>query len=105
MRRCDCWVAGVDGCPAGWMVVFARVNEEGSAELRLCVLPRFADILCADEAPAVIAVDIPIGLPAQARRCGRAARVCPLFEENRRAMLQRGNAGNCAGFRTPGTTT
>jgi predicted RNase H-like nuclease len=64
------WVAGVDGCPAGWMVAFARVNEgEGSGELRLCVLPRFADILCADEAPAVIAVDIPIGLPAQAG-CG-----------------------------------
>jgi predicted RNase H-like nuclease len=52
------------------MVAFARVNEgEGSGELRLRVLPRFADILCAGEAPAVIAVDIPIGLPAQAG-CG-----------------------------------
>jgi hypothetical protein len=40
----DCWVAGVDGCPAGWMVAFARVKEgEGSAELRLLVLPQFAD--------------------------------------------------------------
>jgi predicted RNase H-like nuclease len=41
----------------------------------------------------VIAVDIPIGLPAQAGRGGCAAQVYPLFEENRRAMLQRGNAG------------
>src|ERR1700730_18824145 len=68
------WVAGMDGCPAGWMVAFARVNEgEGSGELRLCVLPRFADVLSADEGPAVIAVDIPIGLPAQAGRGSRAA--------------------------------
>ena len=36
------WVAGVDGCPAGRMVAFARVNEgEGGAELRLRALPRF----------------------------------------------------------------
>lgn len=90
----NCWVAGVDGCPAGWMVAFARANEgEGSGGLRLRVLPRFADILSAREAPAVIAVDIPIGLPAQAGRGGRAAQLCPLFEENRRAILRRGNAG------------
>src|SRR6202048_2557512 len=78
------WVAGVDGCPAGWMVAFARVNEgEGSAEFRLCVLSQFADVLSADEAPAVIAVDIPIGLPAQAGRGGRAAEnmVRPLLGE------------------------
>jgi predicted RNase H-like nuclease len=84
------WVAGVDGCPAGWMVVFARVNEgEGSGELRLCVLPRFADILCADEAPAVIAVDIPIGLPAQAGRGGRAAEnmVRPLLGERQSSVF------------------
>jgi hypothetical protein len=36
----------------------ARVNEgKGGAELRLCLLPRFADVLCAAEAPAMIAVD------------------------------------------------
>jgi len=70
----DCWVAGVDGCPAGWMVAFARPNDgEGRAEVRLRILPRFADVLSAHEAPAVIAVDIPIGLPKQAGRGGRAA--------------------------------
>ena len=84
------WVAGVDGCPAGWMVVFARVSEhEGSTELRLCVQPRFADILCADQAPAVIAVDIPIGLPAQAGRGGRAAEhmVRPLLGERQSSVF------------------
>ena len=36
----------MDGCSAGWMVTFARVNEgEGGAELRLRLLPRFADVL------------------------------------------------------------
>jgi hypothetical protein len=30
----DRWVAGVDSCPTGWMVVFARVNEgEGSGDV------------------------------------------------------------------------
>lgn len=31
------WVAGVDGCPAGWMVAFARVNEGEGSYLRLVI--------------------------------------------------------------------
>ena len=31
------WVAGVDGSPAGWMVVFARVNEGEGSYLRLVI--------------------------------------------------------------------
>ena len=37
------------------------------------VAPYFADVLAAPETPAVIAVDIPIGLPERARHGGRAA--------------------------------
>ena len=62
------WLAGVDGCPAGWIAAFAR-----GAEVRLRLLPRFADVLAAPEAPRIVAVDIPIGLPERAGRGGRAA--------------------------------
>ncbi len=62
------WLAGVDGCPVGWIAAFAR-----RAEFRLRLLPRFADVLAAPEAPRIVAVDIPIGLPERAGRGGRAA--------------------------------
>ena len=37
------------------------------------VVPRFADILGAPEAPAIVAVDIPIGLPERSGYGGRTA--------------------------------
>ncbi len=85
-----CWLAGVDGCPVGWMVVFTRQSQhEGSTEFHLRLLARFADILSAHEAPAVIAVDIPIGLPAEAGRGGRAAEnmVRPLLGERQSSVF------------------
>ena len=66
----DLWLAGVDGCPAGWIVAFVR--PQGS-EARLRIVPRFADVLAAPEAPAIIAVDMPIGLPERTGLGGRAA--------------------------------
>ena len=59
----------MDGCRAGWIVAFVRP----ATKLRVRVVPRFADVLAAPEAPAVIAVDMPIGLPERARHGGRAA--------------------------------
>src|SRR5262249_58028754 len=67
----DTWFAGVDGCRAGWLLVLAR---SGDGEVRLRVVPRFAEVIAAREAPAVIAVDIPIGLPEQAGHGGGAGR-------------------------------
>lgn len=64
------WLAGVDGCPGGWIV--ALVRAEGS-EASVRIVPRFADILSAAEAPAVIAVDMPIGLPPRTGPGGRTA--------------------------------
>ena len=55
----DAWFAGVDGCRAGWLLALAR---SGDGDVRLRVVPRFAEVIAAPEAPAVIAVDIPIGL-------------------------------------------
>jgi predicted RNase H-like nuclease len=64
------WLAGVDGCPAGWIVAF--VQPAGDA-VRISIVPRFADVLAGPEAPAIVAVDIPIGLPETAGLGGRAA--------------------------------
>lgn len=64
----DVCLAGVDGCRAGWMVAFVRPD---SSEVRLRVVPRFAEIASAAEAPAVIAVDMPIGLPVHIGPGGR----------------------------------
>lgn len=66
----ETWFAGVDGCRAGWVVAFLRPQ---SGEVRLRVVPCFAEVITAPETPAIIAVDIPIGLPEQAGRGGRTA--------------------------------
>lgn len=66
----DIWLAGVDGCPAGWIAAF--VQPDGP-EARVRIAPRFADVLDAPEAPVVIAVDMPVGLPERTGPGGRAA--------------------------------
>ena len=66
----DLWLAGVDGCPGGWVVAFVRPHKN---ELSVRIVPRFLEILSAPEAPAVIAVDMPIGLPERVGPGGRAA--------------------------------
>jgi len=64
----DVWLAGVDGCPAGWIAAFTR---PAGGEVRIVVKPRFADVLA--EAKGIVAVDIPIGLPERTGIGGRAA--------------------------------
>jgi predicted RNase H-like nuclease len=64
------WLAGVDGCPSGWVVAFVRADL---SEARLRLVPRFIEVTTAPEAPAVIAIDIPIGLPGRTGHGGRAA--------------------------------
>src|ERR1043166_96229 len=64
----DLWLAGVDGCPAGWMVAFVHAAGD---EVRLRVFAQFAAIATAPETPAVIAVDMPIGLPPRIGPGGR----------------------------------
>lgn len=66
----DIWLAGVDGCPAGWIAVFVRPVD---GEHVMAVFPCFADVLAAEEAPDLIAVDMPIGLPERSGAGGRAA--------------------------------
>jgi predicted RNase H-like nuclease len=71
------WVAGVDGCRAGWIVVLLQQTRKGwTHQVTLC--PKFVDILTLDPTPAVIALDMPIGLldirQPGGRVCDRQAR-------------------------------
>jgi predicted RNase H-like nuclease len=66
----EIWLAGIDGCPSGWIAAFARADL---SEVRVRLVPHFTDVTAASEAPAVIAIDIPIGLPERAGYGGRAA--------------------------------
>jgi predicted RNase H-like nuclease len=61
------WIAGADGCKAGWLVAFAGAN----GDVRIRVVAKFADIFAAPEQPEVVAVDIPIGLPSHIGPQGR----------------------------------
>lgn len=64
------WLAGVDGCPGGWVVAFVRPSGH---DTRVQVTARFGDIFSAAETPAIVAVDMPIGLPERAGPGGRRA--------------------------------
>ena len=62
------WVAGVDGCRAGWFVIFFDTqNEVIEGDVCSC----FQDVISHALNPSVIAVDIPIGLLEAASRGGR----------------------------------
>jgi predicted RNase H-like nuclease len=80
------WVAGLDGCPGGWIAVFVRLTGEDGAVL---VCRRFVDVLAAPQAPAIVAVDIPIGLPDWAGHGGRAAEnaVRPLLGQRQSSVF------------------
>jgi len=62
------WLAGVDGCSAGWVAAFVRPDGH---EARIKLVPRFVDVLEGPEQAEIIAVDIPIGLPECGGRGGR----------------------------------
>jgi len=72
------WVAGVDGCRAGWVVALVEQQRRGiqKHDLRLCA--RFDEVLALSPQPTVIAVDMPIGLLQEpqpgGRECDRQAR-------------------------------
>jgi predicted RNase H-like nuclease len=64
----NCWLAGVDGCRTGWVVALVRAQGD---DVRLRVVASFAAVVAAPEAPAITAVDMPIGLPERILRGGR----------------------------------
>jgi predicted RNase H-like nuclease len=62
------WLAGVDGCRSGWIAAFVRPAGE---EVCVRLVPRLEDVLGGPEAPNIVAVDIPIGLPDHVGPDGR----------------------------------
>jgi predicted RNase H-like nuclease len=78
------WLAGVDGCLAGWAVALVRPEGE---EVRIAIVPRFADAFVAR--PTIVAVDIPIGLPERTGYGGREAEnaVRPLLGERQSSVF------------------
>lgn len=69
------WVAGVDGCRAGWIVALRDLD---GGELRCHLIARIAQIERLPEKPRRIAIDMPMGFAEIAckggRDCERAAR-------------------------------
>jgi predicted RNase H-like nuclease len=86
MTSSDIWLAGVDGCRAGWVVALVRASGD---EASVRVVKRFADILTAPEHPSVIAIDMPVGLPDRTGYGGRAAEnaVRPLLGARQSAVF------------------
>ena len=72
------WVAGIDGCRGGWIAVLVEHGAGKVRDLQVELCLTFADILALDPQPAVIAIDIPIGLldkpQPSGRECDRHAR-------------------------------
>jgi predicted RNase H-like nuclease len=74
--------AGADGCRDGWIVV--RETRPGRA-LSWQVIPSLQVLFEGPNAPTILAIDIPIGLPE------RGARVCDIAA---RALLGPGRASS-----------
>lgn len=55
------WVAGIDGCRGGWLMVRRRL---GGGDAEVCLSPRFDEL----PAAALACIDMPIGLPDSGRR-------------------------------------
>ena len=60
---------GVDGCKGGWYAVKQQA-QTGAIETRICA--SFSDLLAWAHAPAIVAVDMPIGLSSTGNRAADA---------------------------------
>lgn len=82
---CGVPVAGADGCKAGWIAVLL---EPGGAP-RVAIFAEFAALVAALPDNAVIAVDMPIGLPELTRHGGRGpeALVRPLLGQRQSSVF------------------
>ncbi len=69
------WVAGADGYRDGWVVVLWQME---TSTVRRRTVETFEALLALPESPAMLGVDVVIGLPEEAapggRACDRSAR-------------------------------
>ncbi|CAM2067864.1 DUF429 domain-containing protein [Sulfidibacter corallicola] len=72
------WVAGVDGCRAGWLAAFVCFEAERAVAWDARILANVAQVLEDPREPKFVAVDIPIGLLSEhvagGRECDRGTR-------------------------------
>ena len=69
--RAETWVAGVDGCRSGWICALMQVSEGRPMYGELRFAMDFGRVLGLIPSPAVIAIDMPIGLPERTAPGGR----------------------------------
>lgn len=88
--RMDAWrsnvtLVGVDGCRAGWIAV----RQDPDRHPIVAVYPGFEVLLAALPPDAIVAVDMPIGLPEVSRKGGRGpeALVRPLLGERQSSVF------------------
>lgn len=78
------WVAGVDGFRNQWCAVLQNLATN---DLRVRIVKTFAELLTLAEAPEIVAIDIPMGLPEFAAPGGRTCE-----REARRVLKQRASS-------------
>lgn len=78
-------VVGVDGCPGGWIAVWRHDGGEPAVQ----VFAGFAVLIAAFPDDAIVAVDMPIGLPDFSQRGGRGpeALVRPLLGQRQSSVF------------------
>jgi predicted RNase H-like nuclease len=81
------FVAGADGCPRGWAVVLREIAGRKPPEFVICA--DIGALLRHPRLPAMIAVDMPIGLPDRVGAGGRGpeAEVRPLLGERKSSVF------------------
>lgn len=68
------WIAGVDGCKAGWFRVCLETTNQ---ELQFDIISDVLNLQEQTPSPVIIAIDIPIGLSeSNPRACDQQARAC-----------------------------
>ncbi|MEO0619118.1 MAG: DUF429 domain-containing protein [Pseudomonadota bacterium] len=72
-ERDQLWIAGLDGAPGGWIAVLHPLEQPDAA--RSILLRSLEELGALEEKPAVVAIDIPIGLPDHAGPGGRGCDV------------------------------
>jgi threonine dehydratase len=79
------WIAGVDGCPGGWIV--ARHAIAAPSAVTVTIYKQFAELLA--QGPTIVAVDMPIGLPGRIGPGGRGpeAAIRPLLGKRKSSVF------------------
>lgn len=80
-------LAGIDGCPAGWIVCL--VAAEGPLVPEIGIVARLADLFTGPDAPGLAVIDMPIGLPERIGPEGRGPErlVRPMLGERQSSVF------------------